>query len=53
MSQTIALMLETDGPGGAEVFLVNSAIELRERGCRVIPLLPVDGAATATGDTVA
>ncbi len=39
--QTIALMLESDEPGGAEVFLLNCALELRARGHAVVPVLPV------------
>jgi glycosyltransferase involved in cell wall biosynthesis len=38
---TIALMLESDEPGGAEVFLLNCALELRERGYGVVPVLPL------------
>lgn len=38
--RSIALMLESDGPGGAEVMLINCAEELRRRGHRVIPVLP-------------
>jgi len=38
--RTIALMLESDGPGGAEIFLLHAAQELRERGYRVVPVLP-------------
>jgi len=34
-------MLESDEPGGAEVFLLNCAIELRARGYGVIPVLPI------------
>jgi glycosyltransferase involved in cell wall biosynthesis len=33
-------MLESDGPGGAEVFLLHSAEELRARGYQVVPVLP-------------
>ncbi len=33
-------MLESDGPGGAEVFLLHSAEELRNRGYDVVPVLP-------------
>jgi L-malate glycosyltransferase len=40
---TIALMLESDGPGGAEVFLLQTAEELRSRGYRVFPVLPESG----------
>ena len=38
--RTVALMLESDGPGGAEIFLIQSAVELRTRGYRVLPVLP-------------
>ncbi len=38
---TIALMLESDEPGGAEVFLLNCAVELRSRGYGVVPVLPI------------
>ena len=40
--RTVALMLESDGPGGAEVFLLNTALELRRRGREVVPVLPSD-----------
>jgi glycosyltransferase involved in cell wall biosynthesis len=40
--RTIALMLESDGPGGAEIFLLQSAEELRSRGYSVYPVLPAD-----------
>lgn len=36
----IALCIETDGPGGAEVLLIQFAQELRERGHHVVPVLP-------------
>lgn len=36
----IALLLETDGPGGAEVMLLQLADELRRRGHEVIPVGP-------------
>jgi glycosyltransferase involved in cell wall biosynthesis len=36
----IALTLESDGPGGAEVFLLHSAEELRRRGWDVLAVLP-------------
>jgi glycosyltransferase involved in cell wall biosynthesis len=36
----IALLLETDGPGGAEVMLLQLADELRRRGHHVIPVGP-------------
>lgn len=38
--KSVALMLESDAPGGAEVFLLHSAEELRRRGYRVVPVLP-------------
>jgi glycosyltransferase involved in cell wall biosynthesis len=39
----VALMLETDGPGGAEVMLLHLAEELRHRGHEVCPVGPDDG----------
>jgi glycosyltransferase involved in cell wall biosynthesis len=39
-AQTIALMLESDGPGGAEIMLLHLAEGLRERGYEVCPVLP-------------
>ena len=36
----IALCIETDGPGGAEVLMIQFAQELRERGHYVVPILP-------------
>lgn len=42
-SKTVALMIESDGPGGAEVVLLHLAEGLRSRGFRVIPVLPADG----------
>lgn len=39
----IALMLESDGPGGAEKVLVYLAEGLRERGHAVFPVGPADG----------
>jgi len=39
----IAMMLESDGPGGAEVVLFRLSEELRRRGHTVIPVLPRDG----------
>lgn len=38
----IALGNETDGPGGVETLLVQLAVELRNRGHEVVPLLPVE-----------
>ncbi|HEU4642464.1 MAG TPA: glycosyltransferase [Gemmatimonadaceae bacterium] len=39
----VALMLESDGPGGAEVMLLQLAEELRRRGHHVLPVGPDDG----------
>lgn len=39
----IALMLETDGPGGAETVLLQLAEELRRRGHDVMPVGPASG----------
>lgn len=39
----IALMLESDGPGGAEVVLLRLAAELRERGHSIVPVGPARG----------
>lgn len=38
----VALLLESDGPGGAETMLLNLAEELRRRGHEVLPLGPAD-----------
>ncbi len=40
---TIAMMLESDGPGGAEHMLLQLAEELRERGYGICPVLPAKG----------
>ena len=40
----IALMLESDGPGGAEMMLLQLAEELRQRGHFVLPVGPEHGA---------
>jgi glycosyltransferase involved in cell wall biosynthesis len=40
---TIALMLESDGPGGAEQMLIHLAEELRRRGHEVVPVGPAAG----------
>jgi glycosyltransferase involved in cell wall biosynthesis len=40
---TIALMLESDGPGGAERMLLHLADELRRRGHAVVPVGPAAG----------
>lgn len=39
----VALMLESDGPGGAEVMLLHLAEELRRRGHVVVPVGPEAG----------
>jgi len=41
--RTIALPLESDGPGGAESMLLQFAEELRRRGHRVVPVNPASG----------
>ena len=41
--KTIALMLESDGPGGAEIMLLHLAEGLRERGYEICPVLPDNG----------
>ncbi len=41
--RTIALMLESDGPGGAEVLLLQLAEELRRRGHTIVPVGPEHG----------
>ena len=38
----VALLLESDGPGGAETMLLNLGEELRRRGHEVLPLGPAD-----------
>lgn len=40
---TIALLLESDGPGGAEVMVLEMARELQARGHRVVPIGPEAG----------
>jgi glycosyltransferase involved in cell wall biosynthesis len=40
---TIALLLESDGPGGAEQMLLHLAEELRRRGHEVVPVGPAAG----------
>lgn len=42
-SLRIAMMLESDGPGGAEVMVFRLSEELRRRGHTVVPVLPRDG----------
>jgi glycosyltransferase involved in cell wall biosynthesis len=39
----IAMMLESDGPGGAEMMIFRLSQQLRERGHTVIPVGPNDG----------
>ena len=39
----VAMMLDSDGPGGAEMMVFRLSEELRERGHTVIPVLPRDG----------
>jgi glycosyltransferase involved in cell wall biosynthesis len=41
--RSVALLLESDGPGGAEYMVLRLAIELRERGYRVCPIGPAAG----------
>jgi hypothetical protein len=43
MTRTVALMIESDGPGGAEQVVVELAEELRRRGIKVCPVGPVQG----------
>jgi glycosyltransferase involved in cell wall biosynthesis len=45
----IAMMIETDGPGGAEVMLVQLAEELRARGHVVTPVGPARGRGWLSG----
>lgn len=40
---TVAVMLEMDGPGGAELLVHQLCLELRRRGHRVVPVLPAVG----------
>lgn len=40
---TVALMLGSDGPGGAEFMVLHTAEELRRRGHEVCPIGPDDG----------
>jgi glycosyltransferase involved in cell wall biosynthesis len=40
---TVALALESDGPGGAEWTLIHLAVGLRERGHSVVPIIPERG----------
>jgi glycosyltransferase involved in cell wall biosynthesis len=45
----IAMMIETDGPGGAEVLVLQLAEELRRRGHHVMPIGPAKGAGWLSG----
>jgi len=45
----IAMMLETDGPGGAERMVLHLATTLRRRGHRVLPVLPDNGSGWLAG----
>ena len=47
---TIALMLESDGPGGAERMLIQLAEELRRRGHTVVPVGPAAGCGWLAGE---
>jgi glycosyltransferase involved in cell wall biosynthesis len=42
-SLRIAMMIETDGPGGAEMMIFRLSEELRRRGHTVVPVLPRNG----------
>jgi glycosyltransferase involved in cell wall biosynthesis len=46
---TIALLLESDGPGGAEQMLINLAEELHRRGHEVVPVGPANGCGWLAG----
>lgn len=48
--RTVALMLESDGPGGAEVMLLRLAESLRDRGWRVVPVGPEAGCGWLAGE---
>jgi len=45
----IAMMIETDGPGGAEVMLIQLSEELRRRGHSVTPVGPIRGEGWLSG----
>jgi glycosyltransferase involved in cell wall biosynthesis len=47
---TIALLLESDGPGGAEQMLINLAEELHRRGHEVVPVGPANGCGWLAGE---
>ncbi len=46
---SIAQMIETDGPGGAEVVVIELAEELRRRGHRVVAVGPAEGEGWLSG----
>jgi glycosyltransferase involved in cell wall biosynthesis len=48
--RTVALMLESDGPGGAERVVMELADELRRRGREVVPVGPSDGCGWLAGE---
>jgi len=45
----VAMMIETDGPGGAEMMLIQLAEELRRRGHAVTPVGPLRGQGWLSG----
>ncbi|HLB54001.1 MAG TPA: hypothetical protein VJK71_02750, partial [Gemmatimonadales bacterium] len=47
--KTVALLLESDGPGGAERMLLLLAEELRRRGWEVVPVGPARGTGWLAG----
>jgi len=49
----VALMLETDGPGGAETVMLQLAEELRRRGHDVMPVGPANGCGWLGGEFAA
>lgn len=49
-ARTIALLLESDGPGGAERVLLQLAEELRRRGHDVVPVGPAAGCGWLAGE---
>lgn len=46
----VALMIESDGPGGAERMLLHLAEGLRERGHDICPILPANGCGWLAGE---
>lgn len=49
-SPGVALLIETDGPGGAERTLLHLAEGLRDRGYRVVPIGPAEGSGWLSGE---